>query len=168
MSETASGKNHALKGILLPIAGSKLLLPNAAVVEVLSYPETIEPAEDTPGWYVGCFDWRGLSLPLVSWGCLMGQVVTEDGQRHKGVAICHLFSADHTASFVGLETSGLPSLVSVTEAGLQAQAGSAEPEACILGEVRLQDIRAHIPDLDALGAKLISYNPKRSFINGNG
>lgn len=151
MSETATGQDHALRGILLPIADRKLLLPNAAVVEVLSYPETIEPAADTPDWYVGRFDWRSLSLPLVSWGHLMGQVVTTDGQRHKGVAICHLFSADQSVSFVGLETSGLPSLVSVTEAGLQAQAGSAEPEACILGEVSLQDIRAYIPDLDALG-----------------
>lgn len=151
MSKTASGKNRALNGILLPIAGSKLLLPNAAVVEVLSYPETIEPVADTPDWYLGRFGWRSLSLPLVSWGCLMGQVVATDGQRHKGVAICHLFSADHAASFVGLETSGLPSLLAVTEVDLRGKAGAADPESCILGEVSVQNIRAHIPDLDALG-----------------
>ena len=32
--------NHVLSGLLLPLTGCKLLLPNAAVVEVSGYPET--------------------------------------------------------------------------------------------------------------------------------
>ena len=156
MSKSASEQDHTLSGFLLPLTGGSLLLPNAVVVEVLGYPETIASVADRPDWYLGRFGWRSLSLPLVSWERLMGQAATADAGQRKGVAICHLFSADDSASFVGLETSGLPRLVTVTEAGLQALADSAVPESCILGEVRLQEIRAHIPDLDALG-KLLAF-----------
>lgn len=151
MTKEPSDQHPALSGLLLPLAGGNLLLPNAAVVEVSGYPETIEPVAGSPDWYLGHFDWRGLTLPMVEWERLMGLPAVADPGGRKSVAICHLFSADDTALFVGVETTGLPRLVPVTEAGLQAQAESAVPESCILGEVRLQDVMAYIPDLDALG-----------------
>lgn len=151
MTKTGSQRQHTLSGLLLPLTGSHLLLPNAAVVEVSGYPEKIEPVAGAPDWYLGHFDWRGLSLPLVEWERLMGWPAAADPAVRKSVAICHLFSAGHAGSFVGLETSGLPRLVSVTEAGLKAKTDSAAAGSCILGKVRVQDTMAYIPDLDALG-----------------
>ena len=151
MTKAASQRQHTLSGLLLPLTGSNLLLPNAAVVEVSGYPETIEPVAGAPDWYLGHFDWRGLSLPLVRWERLMGRPVAADPATRKSAAICHLFSAGHAGSFVGLETSGLPRLVTVTEAGLKAKADSAAPGSCVMGKVRVQDTMAYIPDLDALG-----------------
>lgn len=157
MAKARHDQSHVLSGLLLPLTGCKLLLPNAAVVEVVGYPETIEPVADTPDWYLGRFGWRGLSLPLVEWERLVGRPATVDPGERKSIAICHLFSVGHAAAFVGLETSGLPRLVPVTEAGLQAQVDSAVPKSCILGEVGLQDTRTYIPDLDALGGMIARF-----------
>ena len=156
MTKAASQRQHTLSGLLLPLTGSNLLLPNAAVVEVSGYPETIEPVAGAPDWYLGRYDWRGLSLPLVEWERLMGRPVAADPAIRKNVAICHLFSAGHAGSFVGLETSGLPRLVAVSEAGLKAKADSTAPDSCILGKVRVQDTKAYIPDLEALGGMIAS------------
>lgn len=152
-----SEQQHTLSCLLLPLAAGNLLLPNAAVVEVSAYPAAIEPVEHAPDWYAGRFRWRGLSLPLVEWERLMGQSATVDPDRRKSLAICHLFSADAAALCMGLEISGLPRLLALTQAGLQTQVDSAVPESCILGAVRLQDTVAWIPDLDALGRMIVSF-----------
>ena len=154
MSEAAFEQGYELRGLLLPLMDSNLLVPNAVVVEVLSYPEVTGAATDAPDWYLGRFDWRNLSLPLISWDYLQGGEVTVDEGQRKHVAVCHLFSADDTVSFVGVETHGLPTLVSVTKADLEAEIDSADAESCRLGEVRVQGIIASIPDLDALGKML--------------
>jgi len=155
MSEATFEKSYELQGLLLPVMDGNLLLPNAAVVEVLSYPAVTAADTDTPDWILGYFEWRNLSLPLISWGHLLGQDVTEDQGQRKRVVVCHLFSADKKQSFVGVEVRGLPSLVPVTKAGLQAEDDSADAETCTLGTVKIQDVSARIPDLDGLG-KLLS------------
>ncbi len=155
MSEVAIEPSDELRGLLLPLGNGNLLLPNAAVVEVLIYPPVKKPAANMPDWYLGRFRWRNLALPLVSWDSLMSLAVTTEEGLRKRVAVCHLFSAGDAGSFVGLETIGLPSLVSITEAELRAETDSADPESFILGELSLQGVVARIPDLGAL-AKMIA------------
>lgn len=157
MSKAVSRQGHSIDGLLLPQADGNLLLPSVAVVELLGYPDAISPSTNSPDWCVGRFDWRGLSLPLISWERLTGQTGVAAGQR-KRVAVCQVFSGDDKVSFAGLETCGLPRLVSVVEADMQARAGSAVPQSCILAEVRLRDSLAYIPDLDALGKLVASFS----------
>ena len=156
MGEGDHELDPVVAGLLLPLAHGNLLLPATVVVDLLGYPENVHPAADHPDWLGGWFDWRGLSLPLVSWERLAGQS-GNTGSR-KRVVVCHLFASDEVASFVGLEITGLPRQLSVKEADLQARAGSADPESCILAEVRVQDSPAYMPDLDALGKILAPFS----------
>ena len=73
MPEAATEKSHELRGLLLPVSDANLLLPNATVVEVLSYPDVTRADAGSPDWYLGKFIWRHLTLPLISWGHLSGQ-----------------------------------------------------------------------------------------------
>ena len=156
MSETSTGQDPSVEGLLLPLAEGNLLLPSAVVVELLGYPETVTPGENTPDWLAGRFDWRGLSLPLVSWDYPAEQAGSARGLR-KHIVVCHLFSTGDGAPFAGLEITGLPRRVSVTKADLQVRAGSADPKSCILAEARVHDSLVRIPDLDALGRMLLPF-----------
>ena len=60
-----------IRGVLIQIAGSQLLLPNAATVEVLSYVDP-EPLDNAPDWLLGQIRWRGWRLPLVSFARIAG------------------------------------------------------------------------------------------------
>lgn len=143
-----------IRGLLLPLAGSNLLLPNAAVVEVLRLPEVSDPPTDAPDWFKGRFEWRHISLPLVSWDHLLGQEVSGDKGGRRRVAVCHLFSAGKSRTFVGIETYGMPNLLTVVEADLEVEDDLADKKSCILGEVTVKGVDARIPDLDALGKKI--------------
>ncbi len=59
-----SAKNTYLTCLLLPIFGKTVLLPAAAIVEILSYKKTeIEVLPDVPSWFVGMLTWRGIQIP---------------------------------------------------------------------------------------------------------
>lgn len=59
-----SEKNAHLTCLLLPILGKTVLLPAAAVVEIISYKKTeVEVLPDVPSWFVGMLTWRGIQIP---------------------------------------------------------------------------------------------------------
>lgn len=151
MPEASIEISHELRGLLLPVGDSNLLLPNATVVEVLIYPEVTQAEAGSPDWYLGEFIWRHLSLPLVSWEHLSGLAGVIDTQQRKRVAVCHLTGVGNEAHFVGLQTSGMPRLIPVSRKLIQAQADSADDETCVQGELKIEDALAHIPDMKALG-----------------
>ena len=67
-----------IRGVLIQIAGGRLLLPNATVSEVLSFAPP-EPLEGAPDWILGSIRWRGWQLPLVAWARLSGSAPEEAG-----------------------------------------------------------------------------------------
>src|SRR5437899_551186 len=60
-----------IRGVMIPITGGRVLLPNATIAEVVSYtnPEKIPNA---PDWLLGRLPWRGWRLPLFSFAMLSG------------------------------------------------------------------------------------------------
>jgi chemotaxis signal transduction protein len=53
----------ALPCLLLPVSENHLLLPTAAVAEVLAYEEP-KPVVEGPKWLLGILSWRGIHIPL--------------------------------------------------------------------------------------------------------
>src|SRR5690625_2399037 len=62
---------HEIRGVLIPISGARLLLPNATVSEVITL-STPEPIPGAPDWLLGRVGWRGWRLPLVAFSTLAG------------------------------------------------------------------------------------------------
>src|SRR5688500_4090624 len=63
MTETQIQDTRAddIRGVLIQVTGARLLMPNAAIAEVLSYADP-EPVEGTPDWLLGQVRWRGWQL----------------------------------------------------------------------------------------------------------
>jgi chemotaxis signal transduction protein len=59
--------NENLICLLLPIFGKTILLPAAAIVEIIHYKKTeIEALPDVPSWFAGMLNWRGIQIPATS------------------------------------------------------------------------------------------------------
>ena len=52
-----------IRGVLIRVGATQLLLPNATISEVLSYSPP-EPVEDAPDWLLGRLRWRGRAVRL--------------------------------------------------------------------------------------------------------
>ncbi len=102
-----------VRGVLLPLHGKQLLLPNASVSEVVGYQQPpVQP--DLPDWLLGIQPWRQQEVPLVYFERLVGVAVAEPGIRAR-VAICNALGGDQQRPFIGILLSSIPRLVRVNE-----------------------------------------------------
>ena len=137
-----------IRGVLIQIAGSQLLLPNAATVEVLSYADP-DPVENAPDWLLGQIRWRGWRLPLVSFARIAG-THTEGASVGTKVIVLKALGGDPKLPYFALVAQGFPRLVTITRDNMIVDSAHLEtlPEGIRL-RVMFNDDVALVPDLDA-------------------
>jgi chemosensory pili system protein ChpC len=153
MSATASDAvAPIIRGVLIQVAEARLLLPNAAIAEVLSYAAP-EPVPGAPDWLLGRMRWRGWQVPLVAFSRFTG-IADEAGGLGSKVIVLKALGGDGKRPFFALPTQGFPRLVTVTEAALAAQGQDADVPEGVLAQVRLNEDDALVPDLAILEERI--------------
>lgn len=143
-----SANVNDIRGVLIQIAGSQLLLPNAATVEVLSYADP-DPVDNAPDWLLGQIRWRGWRLPLVSFARVAG-THTEGASVGTKVIVLKALGGDPKLPYFALVAQGFPRLVTITRENMIVDSAHLEtlPEGIRL-RVMFNDDVALVPDLDA-------------------
>lgn len=142
-----------IRGVLIQVEGARLLLPNAAISEVLSYAPP-EAVADAPDWLLGRIRWRGWQLPLVSFSRLAG-VAEEQGGLGSKVIVLKALGGDPRAPYFALLTQGFPRLVTVSRERLVSEedAQSGLP-GVVQASVTLNEDTAWIPDLARIESEI--------------
>lgn len=137
-----------IRGVLIQIAGSQLLLPNAATVEVLSYADP-DPLENAPDWLLGQIRWRGWRLPLVSFARLAG-THTEGASVGTKVIVIKALGGDPKLPYFALVAQGFPRLVTISRDNMIFDSEHQEtlPDGIRMRVMFNEDV-ALVPDLDA-------------------
>lgn len=142
-----------IRSVLIPMNDMTLLLPNAAVAEVIDFrlPKAIQ---GSPDWLSGSVNWRQRSLPVVVLESLMGQAVTKPGVRQR-IAVCHAQSSQARFPYIGLVAQGIPRLVRLSEEAITQVEGATESaDVPVHAKVLIGDQEAWIPDLNKIEAYL--------------
>jgi chemosensory pili system protein ChpC len=140
--------SHDIRGVLIQVAGARLLLPNATIAEVLSFADP-DPVENAPDWLLGRIRWRGWQLPLVSFARLSGIAVEKGGLGSK-VIVLKALGGNAKAPFFAVLTQGFPRLVTVSRSALVAEEGGEPLPSGVLARVMLNEDAALLPDLEQL------------------
>ena len=140
--------SHDIRGVLIQVAGARLLLPNATIAEVLSYADP-EPVANTPDWLLGRIRWRGWQLPLIAFSRLSG-IAEEKGGLGSKVVVLKALGGDAKAPFFALLTQGFPRLVTVSRDTLVAQDHDGALPAGVRAYVMLKEDEALVPDLEGV------------------
>ena len=136
-----------IRGVLIQVAGARLLLPNATIAEVLSFADP-DPVANAPDWLLGRIRWRGWQLPLIAFARLAG-IADERGGLGSKVVVLKALGGDPKAPFFALLTQGFPRLVTVPQAALAADADNGEAlPAGVQARVVLNEDAALLPDLE--------------------
>lgn len=110
--------SHAqIKCIVLKTNSDELLLPNAAVAEIIPIKNIINVA-NKPNWMLGYLDWRGNSVPLVSFEAMGGARMPSLASGEIKAAILFSISDDKSFPYMSILTSGSPTIVNVNEADI--------------------------------------------------
>lgn len=141
-----------IRGVLIQVAGARLLLPNATIAEVLSYADPEPAGADAPGWLLGFLRWRGWQVPLVAFGTLAG-VAEERAVLGSKVVVLKALAGTSRTPYFAMLTQGFPRLVTVSRQALSVEdddAGSM-PRG-VQARVLLNEDPALLPDLEVIEA----------------
>ncbi|TCV94208.1 chemosensory pili system protein ChpC [Luteibacter rhizovicinus] len=142
-----------IRCVLIPSGGVRLLLPNAAVAEVITLTKP-EPVADAPEWLPGRIGYRGWQVPLVSFAHL-AKAGDEDVPTASRVAVLKALGNHPRLPFIAVLTQGFPRLTTLNaELILPTHDGSDLPFG-VRAQVLVRDDTAIIPDLEALEETLV-------------
>lgn len=153
MTQSQRQQYDAVHSLLLPLNADIVLLPNAAVAEVIpfSQPETIE---DAPEWLLGYISWRDRRIPLV-----MFETASEGstGTLHKGcrIAVLNTLNGNNKLPYIAIVMQSLPSLQTVRANTIQYADRPAAQRQSVKAYVNLNGVAAIVPDIDDLEARLL-------------
>jgi len=150
-----SGKAAALPGrkldaihcLLLPLHGETLLLPNAAVAEIVGF-ESPDPIAGAPGWLLGWLNWRERRIPLLSFEMASGGTPPDDLQG-KRIAVLNTLNSNPRVPYIAIVLQDIPRLKLVQRDALQEGPGVAERQS-ILSQLQIEGGLVVVPDIDDL------------------
>lgn len=151
MNTAAETSSSVLTNIILPLVGRGLLVPNAAVAEVILAGQ-LSSAVSSP-FLLGYMVWREQDIPVISFeGLLEGELPKDLVLRQ--MAVLHGITDRQKMPFFALVLSGVPRIARLRESDISHLDG--EPSSLIHSHVRALDVPLMIPDWDALEEELIA------------
>jgi chemosensory pili system protein ChpC len=139
-----------IRGVLIPTSSERLLLPNAALAEVIDFREPTPPGRDAPPWVLGSIVWRQRTLPVISAERLVGDQFNPKAPRLR-IAVCHALLKQRQRPFIGIVSRGIPRLVRVTEDTIEeTPEPPLDPDWPMLAQVHVNDVYALIPDMERI------------------
>jgi chemosensory pili system protein ChpC len=143
-----SDNNDILPCVIIPMQDGQLLLPNVSIAEVVDF-SVSEADAGSPDWLVGWLEWRGVSLPVVSYDAANGnKPVVPGGQRGRVVVLNTIGQSHAKMPFLALVTQGIPSQVRIGPDQVREIEGAKGSADQLL--VELDGDTAVIPDLEYL------------------
>lgn len=145
---TTGALPHEIRGVMLPVTGGRVLVPNTTMAEVITYahPAVVKGA---PPWLLGRIAWRGWGLPVVAFSALAG-IADEESDDNARVAILKALGGHARLPYFGVLTQGFPRLTLVSEDMLLPDPRVAELPLGVREQVLVHDQPAWIPDLATL------------------
>ncbi len=141
-------QSEEIRGLYIPIEGTGLLLPNAAVAEVISYKEP-QAIPGQPEWFLGEIEWRHITIPVISFEGMMGRPVERVGEQAR-IAVFNTLNGSSILPFIGVVTQSIPGLVRIKSDSITEQSDEGDVSPLILYSVMLNGKEGLIPDLDHL------------------
>ena len=144
---------EAVHSLLLPIHKDILVLPNAAVAEIIPYSEP-DRVHDAPEWFLGHLTWREQRIPFISFELASD---AEAGKIHKNcrIAVLNTLNGNAQMPYVAVLSQGLPSLQLVRPNNIQYADSPVSKRQAIKAYVNLNGIAAIVPDIDELESRII-------------
>lgn len=142
---------NEIRGVMIPVSGGKVLLPNSVVSEIINYPTPAALISEYP-WILGRFPWRGWMIPVSSFG-RMAEMVEEEETDATRVVVLKALMGNTNLPFHAIICRGMPEQVTVNEENTQVlEDGKKGPG--VAGTVIVDEKEAVIPDLQYLEVAL--------------
>ena len=104
--------SEEIKCVILKINGDELLMPNASVAEIVPIKNIINVA-NKPNWMLGYLDWRGHSVPLISFEAMGNVRMPSLATGTVKAAILFSIGEDNDFPYLSILMQDAPTIVNV-------------------------------------------------------
>lgn len=143
----------SLATFLIPLQKSNLVLPHAAIAEIIPY-EPLRRVQDTPDWFLGFLSWRGVQVPVASFEMLTVERASFSLVSVASANLVIIRTLDSTSefSYMAVVSQTLPQLNRVSSDAFFTT--DDVPEKTELIKARLGDDVVSIPNIDYIAAEI--------------
>ncbi|HEY9112142.1 MAG TPA: chemotaxis protein CheW [Rhodanobacteraceae bacterium] len=145
---TAEALPREIRGVMLPVTGGRVLVPNTTMAEVITFAHPTAVA-GAPSWLLGRLAWRGWGLPVLAFSAMAGAAANESTENAR-VAILKALSGHARLPYFGVLTQGFPRLTLISEDMLVADEHVGASPTGVREQVLVHGEPAWIPDLAAV------------------
>ncbi|MRI31551.1 hypothetical protein EOPP23_00910 [Endozoicomonas sp. OPT23] len=132
--------------LLLPMQQRPLLIPVDCLADVIDYSRPTKTNNDED-WYLGKIDWRGQSIPLITFERANQGRFAEFSATAR-IAVMHSATGNEQLPFYGMVVQGVPQNISVSEENITASDDQPRPAETL--RVTVREMAMAIPDLARL------------------
>jgi chemosensory pili system protein ChpC len=142
-----------LPTFVVPLQKSKILIPNATVAEIIPY-EPLQRVPDTPDWFLGFLDWRGVQVPVASFEMLTIERASFSlvSVSSASLVISRAIGGSEDFDYLAIVAQSLPTLIRLSE-GQLFETGET-PERTELLRARYLDEIISVPDFDYIESEI--------------
>lgn len=154
MSVATEQSVENLTVLTVNIHGSQMVLPDAAIAEIIDFQPTHAETDDMPTWYLGTLPWRGLQIPLVSLEGMNHDAFFTQSRSLK-IIVMHGFTQVGQMpywAFVAMET---PRMQRIDRNRLQPADGDSDINAVTAMWATLDGETVMLPDLHVIEQQLL-------------
>lgn len=135
-----------INGLLLPMKGFYILLPQSAVVEITRKPDLVV-VENSSEWFKGVFNWRSEEIAVVSLEELCDHRVDTHENSGSRIVILHALDDRTNIDFYALELYGVPHPISLNANSVAYSTDGVEKKEWIASNVLINGQDVIIPNL---------------------
>ncbi|WP_455211204.1 chemotaxis protein CheW [Kaarinaea lacus] len=143
-----------IRSQLVPLHNMRVVLPNTAIAEVISYRKP-HPMEEMPPWLTGMIAWRGLQIPLISLETAAFGKTPETARRSR-IIVLNTLTGSGQLPFYGVISQGIPRLMGLDHSTILDAPNAQEAQKFVLRQVLVEGHPAVIPDLNAMEGEMAS------------
>lgn len=143
-----------LYAVLMALNDETLILPNAAVIEVVAREALAPPPDGAPAWLLGECQWNNRRVPVVSVEGLNGAPPAEMSRRAR-VVVLHSLGTHLPSGLLAVVAQGYPHLVTLNRTAVKSTpVKDTDRRDLVLSRVRIASQEAMIPDLGTIEAEI--------------
>ena len=144
--------NKNIKSIILTLKNELVVVPNAAVAEIISV-QDVREVEGSPQWMLGKARWRGVELPVVSYEAAGGdnaQAVNINTQVAVMYSVSNDIDNDKKYPYIGLAMHGVPHVSTFSRDQIKTDEHAVVNHPMVAQKVRINGAAAGILDIYAI------------------
>jgi chemosensory pili system protein ChpC len=144
----------SLPTYVISLQKQSVFLPQSSIAEIIPY-EPLQRLEDTPDWFLGLLNWRGIQVPVASFEMLTVERVSFSlvSVSSASLVIIKGLSSKETLPYHAMVAQTIPKLVQLNEEMLVDSEES--PVQTEVARVRYGDELISIPDLDYVESAIL-------------